>query len=169
MTWVGWKFSYRRVFHPKMLIRLNWKVPWKGFDSVKAFSGNKASLGQVVWWASLPPLLPVHPSAYLFLDFLALWLQAFPADWLMEAKTPVRYQLSQLSPCVGAALWPDTFWLPELDVLFLKTLLIPSSWFFIPLKSSMLYFGIQFRVTVIIVVSSACFMQQKVASIRLCW
>lgn len=169
MTWVGWKFSYRRVFHPKMLIRLNWNVPWKGFDSVKAFSGNKASLARAVWWVSLPPLLPTHPSAYLSPDFLALWLQAFPADWLVEIETPVRYQLSQLSPCTGAALWPDALWLPELDVLFLKYLLIPLPWFFIPLKLPMFYFAIQFRVTVIIVVSSVCFVQQKVVSIHLCW
>lgn len=45
--WVGRKFSFRRLFHPKMLIRLNWNVPWKGFDSVKAFSGNNWALARL--------------------------------------------------------------------------------------------------------------------------
>lgn len=51
--------------------------------------------------ASTPASSPTCPWTF--------WLcgQAFPADWLMETETPVRYQLSHLSPCMGAALWPD--------------------------------------------------------------
>lgn len=146
-TWVEWKCSYRRVFH------LKWWLDWIEVFCGKVSIPSKLSVETKQASAGMPRGQPAlnllaQPSAYTALDFLALWLQDFPADWLMEAKPSVRYQLSQLFPCVT-----DILWRPQLEIWFLQPLLIPLSWVFILLKLSMFYFCyLQFRVAVVVVV-----------------
>lgn len=148
--WVGRKFSFRRLFHPKMLIRLNRNVPWKGFDSVKAFSGNNQALARLSdgraclaccqltrlptnhWpFGTLATRFPSQQASGCQDTNSALALAMFPA-WGSSVT------MCSLTSGVGILI---LFGFLSFDFFFLYYFLH----FFIPLKIVMPYFAFQFR------------------------